>query len=53
MPAGRYRIYMDEVDNNNRVKRTCINSILFDFVYEDPWYQKARVALDNAYNRGG
>ena len=49
MPAGKYRIYMDDVDNGKKSQVTCINSILFDFVLDDEWYQKARLAIDGAY----
>jgi hypothetical protein len=51
MPAGKYRIYLNDVENSKKNKVTCINSILFDFVLEDEWYQDARTSLDNAYNR--
>lgn len=49
LPAGKHRIYMDDIDDGkNQV--TCLSSISFDFVLEDPWYQKSISTLENAYN---
>jgi len=50
LPAGKYRIYMDEIeDGKNPV--TCLSSISFDFILEDPWYQKSISILESAYNK--
>jgi hypothetical protein len=50
MPAGRYRIYFEDVDSDG-TPTTCLASIMFDFVLEDDWYQKSNMMLEGAYKR--
>ncbi|MBC8172620.1 MAG: hypothetical protein H7X71_01830 [Chitinophagales bacterium] len=50
LPAGRYRIYMDEVDEG-KIPVTCISSITFDFDLKDEWYQKSISLLESVYKK--
>ncbi len=49
MPAGIYRIYLEEVDAGKNAV-TCLASITFDFVIEDNWFNKAELALQSIYD---
>jgi hypothetical protein len=50
LPAGTYRIYLDDVDAG-KSGGTCISSILFHFEMNDEWFVKSFDLLQNAYKK--
>ena len=40
LPAGKYRLTIEEIDKGT-VSTTCLSTIMFDFILDDEWYQRA------------
>lgn len=49
-PKGRYRIALNSVENG-QTPVTCICSINFDFVPDDPWLQQAITELNSTFKK--